>query len=80
MTVERCFETKLLRYLSNPAILIPLIGKYISYEGQIFFQNVQICMYISEMEENISKIVFCLLDTCIWMDRYKFSLLQRESS
>ena len=37
-------------------------------------------MYISEMEEIISKIVFCLLDTYIWMDRYKFSLLQRESS
>ena len=57
---EGCSETGLFRHLSNHCFLSLQFPKYISYEGHLFFQNVQNLIFISKMQKKIEKIFFLL--------------------
>ena len=70
-------KTGLVRHLSNHVFRSPYFRKYISYEGQLFFHNVQNLMYISKTRKKIDEKVFCFLDNCVCISCDKLSLLRR---
>ena len=53
-------ETALFRYLCTRLFLSPYFRKYISYDGQLFFENVQNLMQISELKKKTQKNIFYL--------------------
>ena len=56
--VKACSETALFRESSNQDFHSPQFRKYISYDNQLFFQNVKNLMYIREMVQKSQKIFF----------------------
>ena len=77
LLVEMSSETSLFRHLSNHVFRSPYFRKYISYEGQLFFHNVQNLMYISKTRKKIDEKVFCFLDNWVCISCDKLSLLRR---
>ena len=55
LLVEGSSETQLFRDLSNNVFRNPYSRKYISYEGRLFFENVQNLMFISKIEKKIKE-------------------------
>ena len=51
LLVEESSETGLFRYLSNHVFRSPYLGESISYEGHLFFQNLQNLIYISKTQK-----------------------------
>ena len=60
LTVKGCSEMGLFRHLSNHVFRSCNFLKYISYDGHLFFQNVQSLIYISEMKQKMQKKFFVL--------------------
>ena len=57
LLVEGSSETGLFRYLSNHVFRSPYLGESISYEGHLFFQNLQNLIYISKTEKKLKKFL-----------------------
>ena len=58
LLVEGSSERGLFRDLFNHVFRSPELRKYISYEGHLFLENVQILREISKMQKQIEKMVF----------------------
>ena len=55
---EETSKTAIYRHLSTHLFWRRLFGKYIGYEGHLFFENVQNSMEISKMQRKIRKKSF----------------------
>ena len=55
LLVEVSSETGFFIHLSNHIFRSPSVQKYISYEGHIFFENVQNWIYISKLQKKKKK-------------------------
>ena len=58
LTVDRCFEMKLFKHLSQHVFGSPQFPKHICYYVDLLFQNVQNLMHISGKEQKIQKKFF----------------------
>ena len=55
---EETSKTAFYRHLSTHLFWRRLFGKYIGYEGHLFFENVQNSMYIAKIQRKIQKKSF----------------------
>ena len=58
LLVEGSFKTRPFRHLSNHVFRSPYFRKYISYQGQLSFENSKICYGFQKRREKLAKNVF----------------------
>ena len=75
--VEGYCKMALFRYLSKRLFGTPKFRKYISYEGQLLFENFQNLMQISKLKKKIQKNFFYLESLDLNWLRKTFSIPQR---
>ena len=74
----RSSEKGFFRYLSNHGFPSPYFGKYISYEGHLFYENFQNFIYISKIPKKGWENVFPFRDNYISISYVKLCLLRRQ--
>ena len=72
LTTKRCSETGLAMHSSNHVFRSEEFQKYLNYEGQAFFENVQNFMYIRKIQGNIDR-------KCLFFKKNAFELLAVNS-
>ena len=71
--VEGYCEAALFRHLSNHVFRNPQFWKYVNYECNIFFQNVQNSILILKMQKKVVQIIFVIGNECVNKQSYNFA-------
>ena len=77
--IKRSSESGSFRQLSNNVLWRLYFRKYISYEGDLFFENVPNLIYIWKMQRTFAENFFSYWDNFIWIGCVNLSLLRREN-